>query len=72
MQKKVNYNSTTTQLQTAKVNYIWRKLDDLPPGKVVEVNDKSNIWIIKAYIEQYQTVEFNPDYSKIKKLNKIL
>jgi hypothetical protein len=65
-------NSTTTQLQTAKVNYIWRKLDDLPCGKVVEVNDKSNICIIKAYIEEYQTVEFNPDYSKIKKLNKIL
>jgi hypothetical protein len=72
MEKKVNYNSTTTQLQTAKVNYIWRKLDDLPPGKVVEVNDKSNIWVIKAYIDKYQTVEFNPDYTKIKKLNKIL
>lgn len=72
MEKKVNYNSTTTQLQTAKVNYIWQKLDDLPPGQIAKVNDKSNIWIIKAYIERYQTVEFNPDYSKIKKLNKIL
>jgi hypothetical protein len=58
--------------QNIKVNYIWRKLDDLPCGTVVEVNDKSNIWIIKAYIDKYQTVEFNPDYSKIKKLNKPL
>jgi hypothetical protein len=72
MEKKVNYNSTTTQLQTAKVNYIWRKLDDLPCGTIVEVNDKSNIWVIKAYIDKYQTVEFNPDYTKIKKLNNIL
>ena len=69
MEKKVDYNSTTSRLQMAKVDYIWRKLDELTPGQIVKVNDKSNISAIKAYIDCYKTVDFNSDYTKFRKLN---
>lgn len=56
------------------LNYVFKKLDALKFGDVILVKDFSNgrdstfIQCAKQYIDCYNTVEFNNDYSKIRKI----
>ena len=51
-------------------------LDKMEPGQIMELNKidkiRRDIFIlcVKQYIDSFKTVEFNTDYSKLKKINK--
>jgi hypothetical protein len=53
-------------------------LDKMKPGEIMELNKidkiRRDIFIlcVKQYIDSLKTVEFNTDYSKLKKINKWL
>ncbi len=50
-------------------------LDKIKPGQIMELNKidkiRRDIFIlcVKQYIDSFKTVEFNTDYSKLKKIN---
>ena len=50
-------------------------LDKMKPGQIMELNKidkiRRDIFIlcVKQYIDSFKTVEFNADYSKLKKIN---
>jgi len=50
-------------------------LDKMKPGEIMELNKidkiRRDIFIIcvKQYIDSFKTIEFNTDYSKLKKIN---
>lgn len=69
MKNQPYYHLTTTLLPDEKLKSIFDRLDTLKPGAIVEVKDSGNIPFIKQYIDCYGTVEFNNDYSKIRRLN---
>lgn len=53
----------------------YQILDKMNPGQIMELNKidkiRRDIFIlcVKQYIDSFKTVEFNADYSKLKKIN---
>ena len=57
------------------LQHVWSKLDSLSPGQIIEVKNETpkfqELWIkcAKMYMDCFKNiVEFNSDYSKVKKL----
>lgn len=68
MEKQPYYNPTTTLLPDKKLQIIFAKLDSVKSGTVVDVTDQENIPFIKQYIDCYHSVDFNSDYTRLRKL----
>ena len=57
------------------LKYVFNKLDAIKPGDVIIIKDFANgridtfISCAKQYIDCFRTIEFNPDYTKIRKLS---
>jgi len=69
MKNQPYYNLTTTLLPDKKLASVFIKLDLLQPNVIVPITDVENIPYIKQYIDCFKNVEFNSDYSSIRKLN---
>ena len=69
MQNQTYYNLTTTLLPDEKLKEIFNRLDSLKPGMIVKVDNAENIPYIKQYIDVYSDVEFNEDFTKLRKID---
>ena len=69
MKNQPYYNPTTTLLPDKKLASVFIKLDLLQTNAIVPITDVENIPYIKQYIDCFKNVEFNSDYSSIRKLN---
>lgn len=63
---------TDPGLSDARLWNIYRKLENMIPGQIDIITDPTNIPYIKFCMKTLKEVEFNGDYSKVKKLNKVI